>query len=292
MTVAAILLVLLSSFAHATWNLLAKRATTPEVFTWWMAAAGAVVFAPAAAYLLITDPPPPTGWVFVGATVALHTGYFFSLGRAYQLSDLSVVYPVARGLGVSLIPVLGVMVLGESMSLQAALGAGLIVVGVLSVGASGERLPRSIRAGRNLVRDPGVRYAIVTGLMIGGYSIIDKQGVQHVTPVLYMYLLSAGGGMGMLILIRNRYPRSTYVQEFKAHHKAIVLGGALQFTAYALTLTALTLSPVSYVGPFREVGILIGVGFGTYILKERLSPLRAAGAVSIAGGALAIALAP
>ena len=81
MTGAAIVLVLISAVAHATWNLLAKRATTPEVFTWWMTAAGSVIFTPVAIYYFVTDPPNAAGWGYIAATVALHTGYFFSLGR-------------------------------------------------------------------------------------------------------------------------------------------------------------------------------------------------------------------
>ena len=104
MTGAAIILVLISAVAHATWNLLAKRATRPEVFTWWMTAAGSTIFLPVAIYYFVTDPPNAAGWGYIAATVALHTAYFFSLGRAYKHSDLSLVYPIARGLGIALIP--------------------------------------------------------------------------------------------------------------------------------------------------------------------------------------------
>ena len=79
---------------------------------------------------------------------------------------------------------------------------------------------------------------------------------------------------------------------FAPHRKEIVLGGVFQFAAYGLVLSALRLSPVSYVGPFREIGILIGVVLGVYVLKERPTRSRVIGAVSIAIGAAAIALAP
>ncbi len=292
MTTDAILLVLLSSVAHASWNLLAKRATTPMVFTWWMSASGAVTFAPAAVYFLVTDPPSAAGWGFICATIFLHTGYFFWLGRAYQSSDLSVVYPVARGTGTALIPILGVLALREGMSLPAAGGAALVVAGVFAVGGSGGELTKAFRSVRRALNDVGLRYALLTGLTIGGYSIIDKQGVQQVEPILYMYMLSAGGGLGMLALMHRSYSRSAFLREFRLHYVGIVLGGILQFTAYGLTLSALRLSPVSYVGPFREIGILFGVALGALVLKERLTTARLAGAVCIAGGAAAIALAP
>ena len=292
MTLAAIVLVLISAVAHATWNLLAKRATRPEVFTWWMTAAGSTVFLPVAVYYFVTEPPNAAGWGFIAATVALHTGYFFTLGRAYKHSDLSLVYPVARGLGIALIPVLGIAALGEHMSWPAAVGAALIVGGVLSVGISGGPAGGSMRLMRRALSDVGTRYAVATGLIIAGYSIIDKQGVQHVPPLLYMWCLSIGGGLGMLALIWRSYKPGDFSAEFRAHRKEIVLGGVLQFAAYGLVLSALRLAPVSYVAPFREIGILVGVVLGFYILKERPDRPRITGAVLIAIGAALIALAP
>ena len=292
MTVAAIVLVLISAVAHASWNLLAKRATRPEVFTWWMTAAGSTVFLPVAVYYFVTEAPSAAGWGFIAATVALHTVYFFTLGRAYKHSDLSLVYPIARGLGIALIPVLGIAALGEHMSWPAAVGAAFIVGGVLSVGVSGGPQGGMMRLLRGALNDVGARYAVATGLIIAGYSIIDKQGVQHVPPLLYMFCLSTGGGLGMLALIWRSYTPGDFAAEFRVHRKALVLGGVLQFVAYGLVLTALQLSPVSYVAPFREIGILVGVVLGFYILKERPDRTRITGAVLIAIGAALIALAP
>ena len=292
MTLAAIVLVLISAVAHASWNLLAKRASRPEVFTWWMTVAGSTVFLPVAVYYFITEPPGAAGWGFIAATVALHTVYFFTLGRAYKHADLSLVYPVARGLGIALIPVLGIAVLGEHMSWPAAVGAALIVSGVLSAGISGGPQGGSMRLVRRAVSDVGVRYAVATGLVIAAYSIIDKQGVQHVPPLLYMFCLSIGGGLGMLALIWRSYKPGDFSAEFRSLRKEIVLGGVLQFAAYGLVLSALRLSPVSYVAPFREIGILVGVVLGFYVLKERPNRTRITGAVLIAVGAAAIALAP
>ena len=251
MTGAAIVLVLISAFAHATWNLLAKRATRPEVFTWWMTAAGSTIFLPVAIYYFVTDPPSAAGWGYIAATVALHTGYFFSLGRAYKHSDLSLVYPVARGLGIALIPILGVTIIGETVTWPAAVGAAFIVGGVLSVGLSGGPPGSSMRLVKRAFSDIGARYAVATGLIIAAYSIVDKQGVQHVPPLLYMFCLSTGGGLGMLALIWRSYTPGDFAAEFRAHRKEVVLGGLFQFAAYGLVLSALRLSPVSYVATIQ-----------------------------------------
>ena len=292
MTGVAVLLVFTSAFAHAGWNLLAKRSDKPELMNWWMAVAAAVIMLPATIVLIALDPPPAIGWAFIGGTIGLHIFYFFTLGRAYRYGDLSIVYPVARGLGLTLIPIIGVSVLGETVSVWAALGialvfAGIVTVGLTSGGSDGQR-----REWRKLIADRGVLFAVLTGIAIGIYSTLDKKGVEHVTPVVYMFFISGGGALGAFVLIRGSYERIEFEAEFKKRWKAIIVGGAFQFAAYALVLTALRVSQVSYVGPFRELAIGIGVVLGAIVLKERVTRWRAAGAVSVAVGALVIALAP
>jgi drug/metabolite transporter (DMT)-like permease len=292
MTGVAVLLVFISAFAHAGWNLLAKRANTPELMNWWMAVSAAVIMLPATIVLIALDPPPLIGWAFIGGTVGLHIMYFFTLGRAYRYGDLSIVYPVARGLGLTLIPVIGVTVLGETVSTWAALGIALVFTGIVTVGVSSGGRKFGRVSWRSLVADRGVAFAVLTGLAIGVYSAVDKRGVAHVTPVVYMFFISGGGALGAFALIRGTYERPQFEAELRRHWKAIIAGGAMQFAAYALVLTALRVSQVSYVGPFRELAIGVGVILGAVVLKERVTRWRAAGAVSVAVGALVIALAP
>ena len=292
MTGVAILLVVISAFAHASWNLIAKRAGTPELANWWMATTGAVIMLPTGIVLLAIDVPSATGWAFIGGTIVLHILYFFTLGRAYRYGDLSIVYPVARGLGLTLIPVLGVGLLDEKVSALAGVGVGLILAGIITIGLT-SRSSEGVRLSiRGVLTDRGVLFAIATGVLIGSYSVLDKRGVEHVTPVLYMFFLTAGGSLGTLALIHRSYRRDQFTSQFRSYWRSIVVGGLLQFTAYALVLSALRVSQVSYVGPFRELAIGLGVVMGALVLKEHVSRGRAAGAVAIAVGATVIALAP
>ena len=292
MTGAAIVLVLISAFAHATWNLLAKRATRPEVFTWWMTAAGSTIFLPVAIYYFVTDPPSAAGWGYIAATVALHTGYFFSLGRAYKHSDLSLVYPIARGLGIALIPILGVTVIGETVTWPAAVGAAFIVGGVLSVGLSGGPPGGSMRLVKRAFSDIGARYAVATGLIIAAYSIVDKQGVQHVPPLLYMFCLSTGGGLGMLALIWRSYTPGDFAAEFRAHPKGGRAGRPVPVRRLRPRPERST--PVS--GQLRgavQGNRHIGRGRARHLRPERAAQqITCHRRVSIAIGAAAIALAP
>ncbi len=103
MTFASLLLVVLASLVHATWNLLAKRAAAVgPVFVFAYNLVACVAYAPWVAYLVIAG--RGTAWTGVGAAFVLlsaliHLGYSLCLQRGYQVADLSVVYPVARGTG-------------------------------------------------------------------------------------------------------------------------------------------------------------------------------------------------
>jgi drug/metabolite transporter (DMT)-like permease len=292
MTGLAVVLVLISAFAHASWNLMVRRSDTPELTNWMMAGTGAVLVTPVAIYFWITNPPAPVGWLFIAGTIALHIAYFFTLGRAYKYGDLSIVYPVARGLGLALIPVLGVTVLSETVSVLGAVGIGLIFFGVVVVGSSsGEGLRVWMRPG-SLLADRGVLFALMTGILIAAYSSLDKRGVDHVEPVFYMFMLQLGGSIGVYPLLRASYARQEFIGEIRQRWRIGIIGGALQFAAYGLVLSAFRLSPVSYVGPFRELGIVFGVVMAALILRESVTRNRAIGAASIGIGAAIVAIAP
>ena len=284
-----------------------RSATRPAVTTALMAVVSAIIVLPYAAYLLINDLPSVTGWLFILATIVLHIWYFATLGYAYNTGELSIVYPVARGLGLAIIPVLGILVIGETMSWPAVLGAISIVsgIGLIAISDVGTTNVRRVIAYvpdfailKRILKKTRLRIprswilAMSTGLVIGIYTVVDAQGVQHVRPVVYMFFLQLGGGLGMMVIQSRIESRAAFIDESKRHWKILVTGGLLQFLAYTLVLTALTFSPVSYVGPFREISILIAVVYGAMVLKEKVTARRAQGAILIALGGIAIALAP
>ena len=292
MTGLAVALVLISAIAHASWNLIVRRSDKPELTNWMMATCGALLAFPIAMYLFVTNTPDQAGWWFILGTVILHIAYFFTLGRAYKYGDLSLVYPIARGLGLVLIPVVGVTVLDESVSILAGFGIIAIFTGVVMVGSSSGTGFRAWLKPRSMFADRGVLFALITGILIAAYSALDKRGVEYVEPIFYMFCLSLGGSVGVLPLIARSYASSEFIMEIRTRWKIGLLGGFCQFLAYTLVLSAFRLSPVSYIGPFRELAILFGVVLAVVVLKERVTRSRAAGAMAIGLGSLVVALAP
>ena len=291
MTPLSLGLVLLSALAHSTWNLLLKRSSEPEIFVWWLLVVEAVLMLPLGVVLFWLFPIAPVGWLFVLATVILHVLYFILLGRGYAQGDLSVVYPIARGFGPMLVPILAVLLLRETVALPAILGIAAIVVGIYIISWTGE-LQRFLLRPWNIMRNTGARYAVLTGLTIAMYAIIDKRGVSHIQPFLYLYLMSLGSAVLLFPYILRKWGIQAMGLTWGSSRTSIVLAGLLAFLAYGLVLTAFSLSRVSYVAPAREVGIVVGVLMGVLILKEPFGRVRLAGSSVIVLGLILIAVSP
>jgi len=291
MTAVSLILVLLAAVAHASWNLLLKRATDPEVFAWCLLVVATVLMAPLGVALLWYNSVGLTGLWFILATIALHVLYFNLLARGYAQGDLSLVYPVARGMGPMLVPGLAVVFLNETIEPLAIGGIAAIIGGIYTISWWGN-FHQVLRSPLLFLRSAGMRYAVLTGLTIAAYSIVDKEGVGHVQPLLYMYFLSIGtAAMLAPYILLHKGVESVRI-EWRANAVPITIAGVLTFAAYGLVLTAFSISRVSYVAPAREVGIVIGVMLGVFLLKEPFGRGRLLGSGFIVAGLALIALSP
>lgn len=291
MTNLALGLVLVSALAHASWNFLLKRAATPEVFTWWLLVSIAVLLCPVGLVLAWRAPVENPGWWYVLGTILLHVLYFVFLGRSYTHADLSVVYPVARGLGPTLVPALGFLILDEKVAALAIVGIAGVVLGIYTVYWWG-RMSQVLREPFKLLTERGSRYAVLTGLVIAAYSVWDKVGVRYVNPFLYMYLMALGTSIAMAPYMLRLHGRVAVRSELRVGSWSIVTAGMLTYLAYGLVLRALEFSKVSYIAPSREVGIVVGVLLGVLVLKEPFGRGRLFGSSLIVLGLGLIAAAP
>ena len=285
MTTLALGLVLASAVAHTTWNLFAKRAAGGVPFLWLALALAIPLYAPLAiAVVLLTIPtigPLEILWMFVSG--ALHVGYFIFLQRGYRAGDLSIVYPLARGTGPVLATITAILIFGERPTPVAIAGAVAITAGVFVL--TGD--PRKLRA-----RGVGVAvgYALLTGVTIAMYTLWDKRAVSGllIAPILYDW---GANVCRVVILTPLALPRWPEIKaEWTANRSAALAVAALSPLAYILVLTALAISPVSYVAPARETGILFGVLLGARTLAEADIGRRSIAAILMVGGVIALAL--
>jgi drug/metabolite transporter (DMT)-like permease len=282
-TGAALALVLSAAVIHATWNAMAKGAREPMAMLWWAGVVSSIVFAPPSLYVLWRDGFSPRALPFVLATVTLHSVYFFSLGKAYQSGDFSVVYPMARGLGVAIVPVGAYYFFDERLSRLGVLGILLIGSGIFAL-----HWRRGAWSEDPLLR-PGTGWAIATGLCIAAYSLVDKVGVSHINPLPYLWAMMLGSCVSLLPPVLRRPGALT--REWRENRLAVVLSGFLSPGAYLLVLFAFRLSKAGYVVAGREVSIVISALVGSILLKEGQLAQRLAGAAIVAAGVICVALA-
>ncbi len=287
MTLLALALVLASAGAHATWNYLAKSSGDKTIFMWSFVTLASVIYLPLVLYFAVRDPVPPRGWIYMGGTMLLHVAYFTLLAGAYAREDLSVVYPVARGTGIALVPVVAALALGERVSPAGAASIAAIVAGVVVAHTRGSGWSALAGLAHSL-RSPGSRLALATGVVIAAYSTWDKQGVSLVAPPVYNYFPFLGQALAMAPVALRR--REAVRREVRNGRAAILAAAILSPLAYLLVLTALTFSQVSYVAASREVGIVVGALLGTLVLKEPHGGNRALGAALIVAGVFGLAL--
>ena len=285
MTAFALALVLVSAVAHATWNLFAKRAGGGVPFLWLALALAVPLYAPVAIAVLIV-----TGaqlgltvvlWTFVNA--ALNVAYFVFLQRGYRTGDLSIVYPLARGTGPVLATLGAILIFGERPTGLAIAGAVSIALGVVVLTGDPRRLrQRGVGA--------AVGYALLTGVTIAAYTLWDKRGVSGllIPPIVYEW---GSNIWRVIILAPFALPRWPEIRaEWSANRTAAIVVAILSPLAYMLVLTALAISPVSYVAPAREIGILFGVVLGARSLAEADPARRSVAALFMVGGVIALAL--
>lgn len=283
MTATALALVVGAALLHASWNALAKRGVDPIVFLWSSVGIGTVLLVPWALLALGPDGVPARALPFVGATIGIHALYFWALGRAYRHGDLSRVYPIARGLGVALVPVLAALLQGEWPSPLGGAGIALVVAGIALL--HGARSPASrAGAGRR-----GTGWAVLTGLTIAAYSMVDREGVARLHPVPYIALLGAGTVLVLLPLVLAR--PGALRREWAGNWRAILAASTMNLTAYLLVLFAFRLSKLGYVVAARELSIVFSTLIGTLWLKEGALRPRLAAAAVVLGGVAVLALA-
>jgi drug/metabolite transporter (DMT)-like permease len=280
-------LLLAAAVAHATWNYFAKGANSSLAFTFAFAAFAELVYLPLAIGVFLWTRPSLglDALLFVTVSGALNVAYFLLLGEGYKAGDLSLVYPLARGTGPALSVAGAVLIFGERPSPLALVGAGLVIAGIIVMSWSPNAASRA-DIGRS------VAFALATGACIAAYTLWDNKGVTIVTPVLYCYGLDLARALIIApFVVATAAGRETVAAVFREQRRAVMAIGILSPGAYILVLAALTIAPVSYVAPAREIGIVFGALYGAAALGEGHLRPRVTGAVAILSGVVLIAAA-
>ncbi len=273
---------LLAAAAHATWNLSAKRAAHSRHFVWLYSVGSVALYAPIVAWLLILDRPHfgAIHWVALAATSVLHLGYSLSLQAGYRVSDLSLVYPIARGFGPLLSFVGATLLLGEHPTVLSAAGMGAIVAGILLVAGLTHEPHKAPRA--------GILFGLLTGVFIAAYTLNDGWSVKMLA--ISPFIVDFSGNL-LRVIVLSPFAwrdRATVRREAREYGGAAAIVSLLGPLGYILVLFAMRIAPVSHVAPARELATLAGAYMGSRVLRERATPSRMIGAACIVLGVVSL----
>ena len=281
-------IVLLAALFHATWNFLAKKSRKKLAFIWWFLLIATIVYLPMFMYFWPGMTVTPTGWVCIVATGILHALYFWFMGGAYERGDFSLVYPLSRGSGPLLVPILALIFLQERLSAAGIGGIVLVVLGIYFIHLKSFTVDSFFEPLRAM-RGSASLWALCTGGTIAGYSLVDKVGVGLVYPPVYIYLMFV-----ISLLLLSPYvlikERPALKLEWQVNRGPILIDGFLVLFTYLMILFAFQLSKVSYVVASREVSIVFSALLGIFWLKEAHAPQKIAGSALIGLGVVFIGL--
>ena len=273
MPTAALVLALLSAVSSAVWNLLVKQSRDTEAVTAVALAIGVILFSPALAFGHISL----AAWPYMVASAALELTYFTLLAAAYRRAELSLVFPLARGLAPVLVLLIGLVALNDRASAGELAGVLLVAVGATAV--------RGIRLAGGFA-DTGM--ALLIAVCIAGYTLVDKHGVTLASPAAYLEVV-----MALLVLPYLAYvARSRGLQPLRSElrPRTAVIGIGI-IGGYALVLYGLRLAAAAPVAAVRESSVVIGTALAAIVLRERVGPARFCGACLVAAGVTVLAFA-
>lgn len=294
MSLTALTLVLTAALVHATWNYFLKKANATRPFWWLVYIITAVITVPT---LFIYDSQAltnitPTGWLVIALSAPIHVIYGQVLQIGYKKSDYSIVYPTARGTGPLITVLCAVLILGDRPSFWGWIGIALILTSIVLLAMPHKQDKQT----QDLRIRAGIFWGFLTGCFIAGYSFCDAWAVQQetgLTPLSFYFPSIAVRAIvfaPFIMMHANWKAESKEILTTPRLQKALAVVTVGSPLAYILVLYAMTIAPLAYVAPSREVGMMIGVVLGGLLLRERLSVTRLAGVIGMTLGVILVGL--
>lgn len=270
-------LILLSALMHAGWNFLVKRGRDGQLDTVGFSIGCSLI---AACLLPFFALPDPGCYPWLAATLVVHVAYFLTLAEAYRHADLSLAYPLMRGMAPMFVALVAPS-FGEVMSTAQYAGVAMIGIGI--------GLPAWVGRPWQEVNRRGLYFCVLNAAIIALYTMLDGIGVRlsgnAVSYTLWLFLFNSWGILAIIIWRRSL----TEVARHMLHGWRIAMfGAAMSMASYGIVLWAMTQASIASVAALREVSVVFAAFLGTWLLKERMGLWRILGATWVGLGAATI----
>jgi len=293
----ALVLVFASAGMHAAWNYWAKRAKDSLSFLWGLAAvaplvAGTVVLADYLIYVSSSGQfghaPDFSAWKLALLGGVIQAAYFSFMGAGYNRGDLSVVYPVSRGVAPVIIAGLAWVFLHEQPSVVGSAGIIVILIGTLILAY--DLLFGGTAAAATSRPASSVGFALFAAVTIALYHVVDKAGAQGSSVTSYLFLMETVIILSITPVLLVRKRAAAFRTEFRQNGRLIVGAAVLMYIAYCLVVTAMMRESVAYVAAARNISILVGIVLGATRLREGTLGVRLLAGLLVLGGIFALAV--
>jgi len=277
MTPLIIAIILSAAVLHAVWNAIVKSAAD-RTTTLGLVAFGHVL--PGAVMVLMLPLPSAESMVYIALSTLIIFAYFYLLGRAYHHGDLSVVYPIARGIVPVLVSLWAWLLLGEVLPPAVWVGIALIISGIVL---------SSWKVLRSGVGKSALLLSLATGFCISLYSLVDGVGVRLSGNTLSYW--AWGAFLHLFIAIFVGWRRRQTLRQLPPRVWALgVAGGMVSMTAYGMVLYAKNFAPLGAVSALRETSVIFATLIGYFVLREGNWKRRFGAAILMACGIAVIGL--
>jgi drug/metabolite transporter (DMT)-like permease len=281
MSLTAVILIIISAFMHAFWNLVGKRqAASLAYFT--------VAVIPVAIFTMpililnrhFLSAISPVTWLLLTATGLAQAVYFSGLTGAYRRGDISLVYPLARAMPILLVVTFSFLV-GQG---EAITGVGLVGMLLVVAGCVILPLPNFQQLQLKHYINATFLMILVTAIGTAGYTLLDDAIQRQLrenaaitldeTGVTLFFIplqVTSSAVMMSLATILSGQERERFKQLYANRRLFVsaVSTGFVIMSTYGLVLASMAyVTNVSYVAAFRQLSIPIGAVFGMTLLQE------------------------
>ena len=265
----ALALALGSAFLHAGWNLLLGRARDIGAAT---AATFLLSVAVALPFAIVWWHAEPSVWPWALASTLLETLYVITLAASYRVTEVSVAYPLSRGLAPVIVLAVSVLALTHHATVTELAGVAAVGVGVTTVRSTSLDLD-----GRALL------LAVTLASTIAAYTLVDRVGIQRAGALTYFVLTLAGPCLAYPPLVGYRAIG-------RAVNWSVGAAALANLGSFVLGLLALRHASAASVLAVRSSSVVIATVLAGRVLSERVSRTRLAGAALVFAGVVLLAV--
>ena len=152
---------------HAVWNAIAKQLGDRVMV---FALMGIPLTLAGGLAVAVAGMPAGAAVTLAIASAVIHIGYDLALMNSYRLGSYNQVYPIARGTSPLVVAAGAYLFVGERLGAVPLTGVAVLAFGLMGLALSAGRLARPDL--------PAVGVAVLTGLTIAAYTIVDGLGVR------------------------------------------------------------------------------------------------------------------